>query len=399
MRATRPRFRRQDLADLALALLIAALAMIETALGAYGTDRIGFVLLFDVAVTLPLALRRRHPLLTFVLILAVINLQALVFGDLQGSGFFLGLLVGGYSLGAHAPIRPAVVGMVAFVPAIMCASWLDVGNPFDDLEFIVTLVGGFWVAGRVVWSRSRLAQRLADQTEELRRSRDAEARAQAAEQRARIGRDVHDVVAHSVSLMVVQAEAGEAQLPPDHPSAESLRAIQRVGRSTLTELRGVLGALAEDRVPGTPEGPERSPNPGLRDAHRLAADLAEAGLELDLRVEGDLTELPEGVDLAAYRILQEALTNALRHSPGARVEGRVQVRHEEVVLDVVDTGGPPTAGDDRVRRSQANGSGRGLVGMHERARLYGGHVEAGPTEDGFEVHARIPLSRGLEPAR
>ena len=151
----------------------------------------------------------------------VINLRALLLGDLQGAGVFLGVLVGGYSLGAHAPLRPAVAGMVAFVPAIMCASWLDTGDPFDDLAFIVTLVGGFWVAGRVVWSREQLVQRLAEQSEELRRSRDAEARAQAAEQRARIGRDVHDVVAHSVSLMVVQAEAGEAQLAPDHPSAES----------------------------------------------------------------------------------------------------------------------------------------------------------------------------------
>ena len=116
-------------------------------------------------------------------------------------------------------------------------------------------------------------------------------------------------------------------------------------------------------------------------------------------MEGDLTELPEGVDLAAYRILQEALTNALRHSPGARVEGRVQVSPAEVVLDVVDTGSPPVSGHDGSHRPHANGTGRGLVGMHERARVYGGQVEVGPSGDGFRVHARIPLSRGLEPAQ
>jgi signal transduction histidine kinase len=397
LRARIPRLRRQDLADLALALLIAALSMAETMTGTYSDDRTGPVLLVDLALTLPLALRRRHPLLTFTSILLVVNLQALLLGDLEGAGLFLGLVVGSYSLGAHAPLRPAVAGIVAFVPAIMCASWQDTGDPFDDLAFIVTLVGGFWVAGRVVWSRDRLVQQLAVQSEELRENRDAEARALAAEQRARIGRDVHDVVAHSVSLMVVQAEAGEAQLPADHPSAESLRAIQRVGRSTLTELRGVLGALADDRVPDPAGGGGRAPHPGLRDAHRLAADLAEAGLELDLRVEGDLSDLPEGVDLAAYRILQEALTNALRHSPGTRVEGRVQVSPADVVLDVVDAGGPPVSGGGS--RSRANGAGRGLVGMRERARVYGGQVEAGPSGDGFRVHAWIPRSRGLEHAQ
>src|SRR4029079_11626188 len=175
------------------------------------------------------------------------NLRALLLGDLQGAGVFLAVLVGGDSLGAHAPIRGAAAGMVAFVPAIMCASWLDMGDPLDDLAFIVTLVGGFWVAGRVVWSRDQLVQRLAQQFGELRHSREEKARARAAEQRARIGRDVHDVVAHSVSLMVVQAEAGEAQLGHDHPSAECLRAIQRVGRSTLSDLRTVLGTIAEDR--------------------------------------------------------------------------------------------------------------------------------------------------------
>jgi signal transduction histidine kinase len=397
-RATLLRLRRQDLVDLALAALVTALAMAETLTGTYGHDRTALVLLFNAAVTLPLALRRRYPLLTFAAVVTVIVLQALLLGNMDGAGVFLGLLVGGYSLGAHAPIQRAVPGMVAFVPAIMTASWLDVGDPFDDLAFIVTLVGGFWAAGRVVWSRNRLVERLAEQTAELERSREAEARALAAEQRARIGRDVHDVVAHSVSLMVVQAEAGEAQLTGDHPSAECLRAIQRVGRSTLTELRSVLGALSDDPEadgPAASDGSERglrTPTPSLRDTHRLVADLAGAGLDVDLHVEGDLAVPSDGRDLAAYRIMQEALTNALRHAPASRVTARVRVDPDQLVVEVIDDGGT-VPGSPR-----AHGTGRGLVGMRERARLYGGDVEAGPYDDGFRVCARIPLPSSVEPA-
>jgi signal transduction histidine kinase len=239
----------------------------------------------------------------------------------------------------------------------------------------------------VVWSRNQLVLRLAEQSEDLRRGRAAEARALAAEHRERIARDVHDVVAHSVSLMVVQAEAGEAQLPADAPSAECLRAIQRVGRSTLTELRSLLSALGEDTGATAPDRTDRTraPSPRLRDADLLVGELAAAGLVVDLTLEGDAEELPAGVDLAAYRILQEALTNALRHAGTATVRAHVLAAPDEVVVDVVDSGGGHrTDGHDP-------SGGRGLVGMRERARLYGGEVQAGFTDDGFRVHARIPV--------
>jgi len=380
--------RRQDLVDLALASAVAALSMAGTLTGTYGHSY-GKVLLLDLAVTLPLALRRRAPLLTFLTILAMIVTRAMLLGDLEGGGVFLSLIVGGYSLGAHAPLRRALVGILAFVPAMMWASWLNTGNAFDDLVFIVTLIGGFWLAGRVVWSRNRLLEKLVEQSEELRRSREAEARARAAEHRARIGRDVHDVVAHSVSLMVVQAEAGEAQLAHDHPSAECLRAIQRVGRSTLSELRTVLGAIAEEREADAPETTS-SGGPRLRDAHRLAADLTEAGLHVDLKIESAAVEMSEAIELAAYRILQEALTNALRHAPDATVTARVRVADGELLIEVVSSGGRATA------TRYANGVGRGIKGMQERAARQGGEVLAKPTEDGFTVHARIPLRHTAE---
>jgi signal transduction histidine kinase len=242
----------------------------------------------------------------------------------------------------------------------------------------------------VVWSREQLIRQLAEQTDELQRGREAEARARVAEQRARIARDVHDVVAHSVSIIVVQAEAGEAQLSHDEPSAECLRAIQRVGRSTLIELRGVLNALGDDAgSDGT--DPALAPTPRLADAAVLVAELRDAGLDLDFRQEGDLAQLPIGVDLAAYRVLQEALTNALRHAAGAKVTARVDVTGDDVVLEVRDSGAdlPRTV----------DGTGRGLLGMRERVRLYGGEVESGPDGAGFRVRARIPVPTGAAAPR
>jgi signal transduction histidine kinase len=382
--------RRQDLADLALAGLIATLAVAETMAGGYEPAQSDTsVILLDLAVTLPLAVRRRHPVATFLAILVAIDLRALALGDIDSAGVFFGLLVGGYSLGAHTQLRWALAGMVAFIPAMMWANWLDVGNPFNDLDFMLTLVGGFWLVGRVVWSRNRLVDRLAEQSEELRRSREAEARARAAEQRARIGRDVHDVVAHSVTLMVVQAEAGEAQLEADHPSVDCFQAIQRVGRSTLVELRGVLGGLGEESVPTLPQG---TTGPGLHDAGRLGADLVEAGLDLELRVEPGGDDLTPDLDLAAYRILQEALTNALRHCPGAHVDARVHVTPEEIVIEVTDDGSGP-------HRTSRPGSGRGLAGMRERAHAHGGDITAGPVGTGFTVRARLPLQGSPESVR
>ncbi|MET1059568.1 MAG: histidine kinase [Nocardioides sp.] len=377
-RALAARLRREDWVDLGLVCLMVVVATLEGISHTLGTAGRGEAILWGVAEIAPLAVRRRFPLAVWLTILALVSAQAAVTGSNEGFGVFFALLVGVYTVGAHTPRRTAVASLLLLVPVVMYTSWRSTGNLFDDTAFIVTLMSGFWAAGRVVWSRNQMVLRLAAHSEELRRGREAEARAVAAEQRERIARDVHDVVAHSVSLMVVQAEAGEAQLPTDDASAECLRAIQRVGRSTLTELRGLLSALGDDAGATTP-------SPRLRDADLLVSELAAAGLAVDLSVDGDAGRLPAGVDLAAYRILQEALTNSLRHAGAATVRARVVAGSDEVVVDVVDVGGGP-----RINGHDPQG-GRGLVGMRERARLYGGEVQAGPTDDGFRVHARIPV--------
>jgi len=382
LRATRHRPGRRDLVDAGLVLLMGVVATLATLSGNYEGPSLTQALLWDWLLVLPLVVRKRFPVGVWSAVLALITAQAVFVGSVDSVGIFFGLLVGCYTLAAYCTRRKAIAGLLALVPVTAYSNWRSTGNPFDDLVFVVVLVGGFWVAGRVVWSREQLVHRLAEQAEELERGRDAEARARVAEQRARIARDVHDVVAHSVSIMVVQAEAGEAQLSPGEPSAECLRAIQRVGRSTLSELRGVLNALGDD--PDTEDtDPALAPTPRLRDAEVLIAELRDAGLDIDFQMHGEPDALPIGVDLATYRILQEALTNALRHASRAHVTARVTVTADDIVVEVRDSGpGFPRA---------VNGTGRGLLGMRERARLYGGELDSGPDGAGFRVRARIPV--------
>jgi signal transduction histidine kinase len=376
------RLERRDLVDFGLVLLMGLVVILEY-LSGNSDNASASAVFWSWLEILPLALRRRFPVAVWITVLALCVTEAAVTGSNDSLGLFFGLLVGCYTVAAYRPRRTAVLCLLLVVPLVAYSSWRSTGDPFDDLTFIFVLVGGFWIAGRVVWSREQLVLQLAAQAEELSHAREAEVRARGAEQRARIARDVHDVVAHSVSLMVVQAEAGEAQLSPGEPSAECLRAIQRVGRSTLTELRGVLATLDEEDDGRRDGGLALAPTPRLQEADTLVAELRDAGLDVEFRLDGDTSSLPIGVDLAAYRILQEALTNALRHAPGARVSAHVDVGEEDVRIDVRDSGGS--------ERVAVNGSGRGLVGIRERVRLYGGRVEAGPEGAGFRLRARVPV--------
>jgi signal transduction histidine kinase len=391
-RTSAGRRRRQDLVDLSLVLAMGAISTLETLGGNYDGPSLTQALVWDWLLILPLAVRRRFPMAVWVAVLVLMTAQATLMDSIDSVGVFFALLVGCYTVAAYCPRRPAIAGLVALVPVVAYSNWRSSGDPLDDLVFLVVLVGGFWVAGRVVWSREQLVRRLAEQADDLRRGREAEARAMVAEQRARIARDVHDVVAHSVSIMVVQAEAGEAQLLPAPPSAqpsvECLRAIQRVGRSTLTELRGVLSALGDESAEN--DALALGPTPRLRDARRLVSELEAAGLDVDFRLVGDPDVLPSGVDLAAYRILQEALTNTLRHAVGAAVVARVDVSRDDVVIAVEDSG----AAQPSPVNGAVKGAGRGLLGMRERVRLYGGEIDCGPGGTGFRVRARIPVPTG-----
>jgi signal transduction histidine kinase len=201
------------------------------------------------------------------------------------------------------------------------------------------------------------------------------------EERARIARELHDVIAHSVSVMVVQAAAERRTLSPGQESAaHAFEQIENAGRDVLAELRRLLGVM---RAPGRND--QLVPQPGLDALDALLHESRKAGQAVEMRIEGERRPLSAGIDLAAYRIVQEALTNARRHAPRAQTDVTLQWGPRELVIEVVDDGPGPTAA--------TNGAGHGLVGMRERAALYGGSVQTGRAQaaGGFRVRARLPL--------
>jgi signal transduction histidine kinase len=226
------------------------------------------------------------------------------------------------------------------------------------------------VFGRI---RRRFGRRI-DQERELRQV----AEQAAADERARIARELHDVVAHSVSVMVVQASGVRRLLREEqHRERDALLSVEQIGRQALTEMRRMLGVM---RTAG--ELPSLAPQPGLQHLERLVAQVEEAGLPVTLRVEGRRPELSPGIDLSAYRIVQEGLTNALKHSKGGHAEVVVRYYESSVQLEITDDG----AG------ANGDGPGHGLVGMRERVALYGGKLDAGPRDGGgFVLRAELPV--------
>lgn len=224
--------------------------------------------------------------------------------------------------------------------------------------------------------RERTLERL---TLDLEQEREEKARAAVAEERARIARELHDVVAHAISVIVLQARGGRRSLATDPADARAaLDTIEEVGTQALAEMRRLLGMLRRDDAEIA-----RAPQPSLRYLDTLAAQMREAGLPVDLAVEGEPIELPPGVDLSAYRIVQEALTNALKHAGPATARVVVRYGRDDLELEIADSGPGAAA---------SNGEGHGLVGMRERVSLYGGRLEAGPRDGGgFAVSARLPL--------
>jgi signal transduction histidine kinase len=225
---------------------------------------------------------------------------------------------------------------------------------------------------------------LAARATELERDRDEAARAAIAGERARIARELHDVIGHSISVMGIQAGAVRRVLAPEHErEREALLAVERVGRDAVTEMRRLLGFLR----PTDGLEPGDGPAPTLARLDDLVGEMRLAGLDVDLVVEGDLDDLSLGRALAAFRIIQEALTNALKHAPGSPVTAVLRRTPEALVIEITNPAG------DAPPPPPSSGGGYGLVGMRERVALYGGTLEAGPTPArGYEVVARLPTA-------
>jgi signal transduction histidine kinase len=374
--------------DVALASLVAVLAQLDVwgprLANAHVSGSRPAVAAFYLATSLALLWRRRHPVAVVYFVALAFTAQFLSLGSSSGDGVLLPALVASYSVGAYSELRAAAAGLAA---AIAVALTHELKNPNLPTTHAVVRAGlwdltfvAAWLLGAYLRTRRLYVAELHERAVRAEREREEQARTAVADERARIARELHDAVAHGVSVMVVQAEAAEEMLDTNPPAARgALHKVQRSGREALVELRRLVGILRDD---GT--RPELAPQPGLADLDALVGQVREAGLPTDLHVEGRGTHLPPGIDLSAYRIVQEALTNVLKHAGPARATVLVRYGPDALLLEVSDDGRGVGAG--------ANGSGHGLAGMRERVALYGGELEAtGGSEGGFRVRAVLPI--------
>jgi signal transduction histidine kinase len=344
---------------------------------ASSSDRAAAAIL-GLALPVALAWRRRFPLV--VLGLAVVTAIVANVVSLMGAATMpaVAFVVAAYSAGAYTRAVGAGVAVLG-VAMLVVVNAADSGFALGDVIFIILILGSAWAAGRAMQyhrDRESLLKRLMT---DLDRERDNKARAAVAEERIRIARELHDVVAHAISVIVIQARGARRSLADDpDETREALDTIEATGGRALTEMRRLLGML---RTEG--EQISLAPQPSLRFLDELVAHVTAAGMPVDVTVEGDPVELPTGIDLSAYRIVQEALTNTLKHAGPAAARLVIRYGTDNLELEVSDTGSGTAAHDAK---------GHGLVGMRERVSLYGGKLEAGPADGGgFRVQARLPL--------
>ncbi len=372
-------------ADTGLAVGLALLAVVDLALssdasswGGRGPLQVGLAL----GCTLPLAWRVRYPIATVVVTTAAGGLLVAVAAPHQAPfEVFIGSVLAAYSIGAHTAGGRRWLGLGLMfgvgLPFMVAAG--SNGMATGDALAPIAWLTGAWAVGAIIRGRRLRTAELELLTAELAQQRDLQAQAAVAVERGRIARELHDVVAHNVSMMVVQAGAADRVLEGDQPDVRrALAAIAGTGRETVDEMRLLLGVVRSD------EGAGLSPQPGLGDLDQLVSNVRNAGLHVDLRVEGERSPLSPGVDLSAYRIVQEALTNVLKHAETATVEVTVRYANDAVQVEVCDDGRP---------RKSTDGGGNGLIGMRERVAMLGGEFRAGARRDGgFAVFARLPIA-------
>jgi signal transduction histidine kinase len=382
------------LVDALIAFGLTALSLVTIAggardLGSY--DPLSLVLL--VLTTLPLIARRRWPIAVFAITFGATMAHAALAREALNTT--LGFLIALYTVGEYEDRRRS--GLAAIIAAVSVAILISIRAPLpaglSGLVQTELAILAAWVLG--TWARDRrrqleTAEARAGRLESEREERDRRA---VAEERERIARELHDVVTHHVSVIVIQAGAAERALdrrPEDARTA--IEAIDRTARQALADMRRMLGILGRASQSGSSEGSagDLAPMPGLDRLGELIDQVRAAGTPVELAVTGERRPLDPGIELSAYRIVQEALTNALRHAPGARTRVAVGYGSSALQIQVDDDGasgavrgGPSTAG-----------SGHGLIGMRERVSVFGGEFQAGPTDRGFRVTATLPLRGG-----
>jgi len=330
-----------------------------------------------------LALRRRAPLLMWTLMWAGVVLQDLVTRQApQNLAFLLVLFAGAYALGAYASVRRAAVGLAISAVLILATEGVLLAFSRHPRGAALSLFSipllACWLAGVIVRARRQSAGMAARNAALQRQAEHA-----AAAERARIARELHDIVAHHLSVVVLQAAGARASGKPAGPALEK---IENSARHALADTRRLLGVL---RDAGEDSG--LAPQPGISELDALAGTVRAGGLPVNLVIDGDPAGLPAAVDVSVYRIVQEALTNVLKHAGPARADVRIGCVKDAVTIEVTDNG-------TGVPASQAPAGGHGLAGMRERVAVFGGELRAGPRPGGgFAVRARLPTGDRLPP--
>ncbi len=366
-------------ADITLAAVLAVFAVLDVLLSPEwrGPDAVNAVVVPTMA--LSLAWRQRRPMTVLALILGGYVGLSVVFGATQSWSFTFIVIVALYSAVVHGG-RPLLAAVLAAVAIVVAALTDPLVSSFGDAVWgptlvVLTVVAGF--TGRAIRTRTSALDRRAEGLDREERRRVAEA---AAEERRRIARELHDIISHSLGVVVLQAGAAERVLDRDPARArEVLESIRATGQEAIGEMGTLLGLL--DSSPRS----SREPQPSLADLDALVSRMRDAGLSVDLEIEGQRRELPAALELSAFRVMQEGLTNSLKHARAAHVRAVLRYREDELKVDVADDG---VAGGNGV------GTGRGLAGMRERVEVFGGTLEAGPQPGGgWTLHATFPVAR------
>lgn len=368
-----------------LIVVAAIFGSVEVALAPWAEEHETGPLWVDVlamlAITLPLLARRRFPFASPLAVVLAVAATSFADERLIPVAFipFVAVLAACFLFGMSRDRRQAVAGLALAIGMVAVVVSNDPGGSFDEVAWIGFMLSAVWAGGFALGGKLRQAQEAEERAARAEREREERARGAVAEERARIARELHDVVGHSVSVMTVQASAVRRLLRPDQErEREALLVVEQTGREALAEMRRMVGVLRRPE-----EAPALAPQPSLEHLEKLIEQVEEAGLPVELRVEGEPIELPAGVDLTAYRLVQEGLTNALKHAGAARAE--VLVRYGDAEVEVV-------VSDDGRGQGDGDGGGHGLLGMRERVAVYGGELHAGPRlEGGYALRARLPV--------
>jgi signal transduction histidine kinase len=390
MDSTHPRISARQ-ADALLAVGLTAALLLELSLGSNITGDWWTNYVLGVLVTAAVAWRRPWPVWALAVQLIALLVSVAFDGDLVENPFtpFLAVIVVMYGVGSYAPIGwsrfGVAIGVIGVLLIDVVGDESDVGSFVGPILLAIALP---WAAGRAAKEWAQRALELERVNAALKAEQEQRSLLAVADERSRIARELHDVVAHSISVMVVQAEGAKRMMERDPRRAKSaLEQIEGTGRAALVEMRRLLGVLRKDG-----EGTIRTPQPGTQTLDMLVDRAQEAGLDVRVAIEGQKKTLPAGVDVSVFRIIQEALTNSLKHAGPTRADVLLKYAEDAVEVEIVDAGlvngfQPPTADPENPQH--------GLLGMKERVSLYGGEIVTGPCEDGrdgYRVWARIPLT-------